>query len=158
MRPTLRTTERISNRPVQIKDLLNREKIFKTRKRGNQTFRIMKKLTAMLCNKLRRTILRAHRRVKATSEVARIKRTNQTANNTRDSRFLDLAKVTKLLFILSHRSTATRTTTQQTTSMMATMCLEVVQTQTMITSQQFRRTSQLTRMWHRFNANRKSTM
>lgn len=158
MRPTLRTMERINNRPVQIRDPLSREKIFKTPKRGSRTFRIMRKLIAMWCNKLRRTILRAHKRAKATSEAARIKRTNQTANNTRDSRFLDLAKATKLLFTLSRPSTAMRTTTLRTTSMMATMSLVEVLTQTMIMSQQSRRTSQLTRMSHRSNADRKSTM
>ena len=158
MRPILRTTERINNHLVQIKDPLSRGKICRTRKRGNQTFRLMKKQTAMLCNKLRRTILRAHRRAKATSEAVRIKRTNQTASNTRDNRFLDLAKATKLQFTLSRPSIVMRTTTLRMTSMIMMMYLVQVQMQMMIMSQQSQRMSQHTRMSPLFNGNRKSTM
>ena len=158
MKLTLKTMERINNRPVQLRAPLSREKIFRTRKRGNQTFRIMRKLTAMLCNKLRRTISRAPRRAKATSEAARIKRTNRIASSTRGSRFLDLAKATKLQFTLNHLSTAMRTTTLPTTSMTTMMSLVVVPTQTMITSRQFQRTSQRTRTSLLCRENRKSTM
>ena len=158
MRPILRTTELISNPLVQIKDPLSREKICRTPKRGNQTFRLMRKQTAMLCNKLRRTILRAHRRAKATSEAVRIKRTNQTVNNTRDSRFLDLAKATKLQFTLSRPSIVMRMTMLRTTSMIMMMCLVRVLMQTMIMSQQFQRMSQHIRMSPPFNENRKPIM
>lgn len=155
MKLTLKTMERINNRPVQLRAPLSREKIFRTRKRGNQTFRIMRKLTAMLCNKLRRMILRAPRRAKATSGAARIKRTNQTASNTRGSRFLDLAKATKLQFTLSRLSIAMRTTTQLTTSMITMMCLGQAQMQMMITSQRSRRMSPpLTRTSRPCNENR----
>jgi hypothetical protein len=155
MKLILKTMERINNRPVQIRDPLSREKIFRTRKKGNQTFRIMKKLKAMLCNKLRRMILRARRRAKTTSEAARIKRTNQTASNTRDSRFLDLVKATKLQFTLNRQSIVMRTTMPLTTSTITMMCLVEVQMQMMITSQRSQRMSPRIRTSHPFHVNRK---
>jgi len=158
MKPILKITERINNRPDQIRDPLSREKIFRTPKKGNRTFRIMRKLTAMLCNKLRKMISRAHKRDKAISEAARIKRTNRTANNTLASRFLDLAKATKLRFTLSLPSTAMKATTPQMTLMTVTMSLVEAQTQMTITSQLSQRMSQLTRMSHPSNGNRKQTM
>lgn len=122
MKPILKTMERrINNRPVQIRDPLSSEKIFRIPKKGNLTFRTMRKRTAMLCNKLRRMTSRAPKRAKAISEAARIKRTNQIANNTQVSRFLDLAKAIRLQYTLSLPSTAMRTITLLTTSTTAMM-------------------------------------
>ena len=102
MKPILKTMERrINNRPVQIRDPLSSEKIFRIPKKGNPTFRTMRKQTAMLCNKLRRMISRALKRAKAISEAARIKRTNRIANNTQGSRFLGLVKAIRLRYTLS---------------------------------------------------------
>ena len=156
MKPILRTMERrINNRPVQIRDPLSSEKISRIPKKGNRTFRTMRKRTAMLCNKLRRMISRALKRAKAISEAARIKRTNQIANNTQVSRFLDLAKATRLQYTLSLPSTAMRTITLLTTSMTGMMSSEEVQTLTMITSQLSLRTSRPISKSHLSQENRK---
>lgn len=146
MRPTSRTTELISNLHGQIRDPLSKERIFRTPKKGNRICRIMRRLIVMLCNKLRRMRLRAHRKAKATSEAVKTKRTSQTASSTLGSRSRAPGKATKLRFTRSRRSIVMRTTTRPTTLMITTTCSVAAPTQMMIMSRPFRRTSRVTRM------------